>query len=51
MRVDDGLLSMLDDLRGWIWFHEEEKDSRSVVGVSGNGVSKMCWRLPQAAMA
>jgi uncharacterized ion transporter superfamily protein YfcC len=31
-----------------IWFHE--RDSRSV-GFSGNGFSKMCWRLPQAAMA
>lgn len=41
-----------DLLRGLIWFHGEEKDSRIVVGFSGNlGFSKMCWRLPQAAMA
>lgn len=35
----------LEDL---IWF-QEESDSRSV-GFSGNGFSKICWRLPQAAM-
>jgi len=41
--VKDGDSSILG-----IWFHERDSSS---VGFSGNGFSKMCWRLPQAAMA